>query len=119
MAEAKNFKKWHVTEADLQQINLVKAKNLIIECFYQEQSQTFRRVLEGAGVSASENDVRKAVVAAVKFTFKEIGEDYDNPTKESLIKVVELLAKKAAMWGTPLDIIEHNIAQLMKVIKLL
>ena len=117
------FKKWCINENDLEGINPVKARDLIVECFFEAQKETFKRVSEKtknkSGRSTRDEDVLKTVTAAIKLAFKDVEGDFENPTKESLTKVVEYLAKRAGTWGTPEDIINHHKGQIQKVLSYL
>lgn len=117
MSEIRGFKRWCVKESDLSDLNPAKARDLIVTCFYEAQKETFARSKEQLGVSSKDEDIHKSVVSGVKLAFTEAGENFDKPTKESLLKVVGVLARKAASWGTPGDIIEHHKVQIQKVIE--
>jgi len=119
MSETKGFKRWSVKKSDLSDLNPVKARELIIRCFYEAQKETFARAKQQLGVPSSDRDLHTSVVTVVKLAFSEVGGDFKKPTKESLTKVVEVLARKSASWGTPKDIIEHHKGQIRKVIDLL
>jgi len=108
MADPKQFHRWQCTEADLTDLNSVKARDLVIKCFYEAQKETYHRTKQAIGISDTEDEVHKTVLAGIRGAFKETGGDFDNPTKASLLNVIELLAKKAKLWGTPPDIIEFH-----------
>ncbi len=116
MEEKKRFRRWRLEEEDLRELDPLKARDLIIKCFYEAQRETFARSKQSLGLSADEEQVHASVSSAVKLAFKEVGEDFSNPTKASLIRVVEVLGRKSTAWGTPRDIIEHHRGQIMRVI---
>mgnify|MGYP001053264584 CR=1 FL=1 len=37
------FKRWFVSEEDLQGLNPIKARDIIIKCFFEAQKETFRK----------------------------------------------------------------------------
>lgn len=117
MEEKKGFHRWRLKEEDLEDLNPAKAKELIINCFYEAQKETFARSKESLGMRADDTEVRTSVLSAVRLTFREAGGDFNNPTRESLIRVVEVLGRKSMAWGTPGDIIEYHREQIMKVIR--
>lgn len=119
MTEAKKFKRWHLQDDDLTGLNPVKARDLIVKCFFEAQKETFARIKQDMGGSTSDKDLMNNVVASIKMVFREVGTDYENPTKEGIIKAVETLAKKAGSWGTPQDIIDFHKGQIMKVLSIL
>jgi len=113
------FKRWFVSEEDLQGLNPIKARDIIIKCFFEAQKETFARVKESLGRKVTDEEILDSVTNALRLVFKEIGGSFDNPTKEDLFKIVERLASKSASWGTPQDIIEHHRSQIEKVLKAL
>lgn len=118
MAETERFKKWYLKETDLIDVTPFKVRDLIIECFYEAQKETFRRIKMRTGeVSpATDEDLRRSIVNAIKMAFNKMAGDFEKPTKDSLLLVVAYLARQAASWGTPPDIIQHHKTQLQKVI---
>jgi len=108
MTEPERFHRWECCEDDFKDMNPAKARDLIVKCFFEAQKETYHRTKQAIGVSDTEEEIHKTVVAGIRGTFKEIGGDYEQPTKETLMKVVEGLAKKAKLWGTPSDIIEYH-----------
>jgi hypothetical protein len=108
------FHRWKLPASPLRDdLTPQAARDLIIECFYQAQCETFARAKEKlTGTSQAPGDVRTSVIGAVRLAFKECGGDFDRPTKRSLGQTVEVLGRKAQSWGTPGDIIEHHAAQI-------
>lgn len=119
MAKEKRFKRWSLKEADLKGLNPVKARDLIVKCFYEAQKETFAMAKERLGLPVADKDIHMSVVRTVKSAFGEVGGDYENPTKESLSKIVKILLRKAKAWGTPKEIMDHNKGETQKVINLL
>ncbi len=116
MAHAERFHRWCLKEEDLKDLNAVKARDLIINCFYETQKETFARSKQSLGLHAGEDQLQSSVLSAIRLAFKEAGEDFSNPTKKSLIAVVEVLGRKSKAWGTPQDIIEYHRDQIARVI---
>ncbi len=110
------FKRWFVSQRDLLYLDTVKARDVIIHCFYSAQKETFARIKDKEKLPATDQDIKNTVTAAIKSVFTTAGENFDNPTKEGLAKVVSLLASQAKSWGTPDDIIEHHKEQIQKVL---
>ena len=119
MAEADRFKRWFLQEQDLAGLDPVKARDLIIKCFYEAQKETFARSKQELGLSTNDEQLHASVQTAIKLVFKEIGEDFEKPTKATLMKVVDVLGRRASAWGTPQDIIEHHKGQIQKVLTIL
>jgi hypothetical protein len=116
MQEKERFHRWCLKEEDLRDLNAAKARDLILNCFYEAQRETFARSKQSLGLSADEAQVHASVLSAIKLAFRELGEDFNNPAKKSLIRVVEVLGRKSTAWGTPQDIIEYHRGQIMRVI---
>ena len=118
--EVKKFGHWRVSSQDLVSLSPLKARDLVIKCFFEAQKETFARANQNLGKQGATDDgIMQNVTMAVKMVFKENGSDFDNPSRESLRKVVESLARKAGVWGTPQDIIDHHKGEIEKILKAL
>ena len=104
-----------LTDEQLRALTPGAARELVIQCFYNAQREAFRRSAERIKVEASDADLRKSVENAVRFAFKAARADFEHPTKAMLQAVVQVLAAKAALLGTPEDIIVHHRSQLSRV----
>lgn len=113
------YKRWAATEEDLKDLTPVKARGMIVNCFFDAQKETFARAKERLRMPASDEDLKKSVTAAVRLAFAECGGAFENPTKECLMLAVSSLAEKAASWKTPEDIINHHKEQIMLVLGIL
>ncbi len=102
MDSGERFKKWTFRESDLIDLSPQKVKELIIKCFCQAQN---------LGEKPTTNFVRAAFLAT--------DGDFENPTVDNLSKAVEFLARRAIAWKTPMEIVNHNKEQLLKVIEML
>ena len=118
MADQDQFRRWSLKESDLDDLSPLKARDLIIKCFFEAQKETFARAKQDLGI-AKDEELMTSVVGSVRLAFRGVEEDFDNPTKKSLLKVVGSLARKAASWGTPQDIINYHKSQIEKIIGLL
>ncbi len=104
-----------LTETELQALTLVGARDIVVECFYRAQKETFARAAKAMGSAPSDNELRKTVEGAVRLSFRAVKADFEQPTRQGLIDAVTALATKAAAMGTPPDIIEHHRKQLGRV----
>ena len=111
-----NFYKWTASNEQLFGLDPVKARDLVIECFHNAQKDKFRALKEKAGIPASEKDVYDSIAVMVRLAFVEVEGDFQQPTKAALLKVVGFLNAREVMWGTPKDVVEHNKAQMLKVV---
>ena len=119
MAEEERFKRWSLKESDLDNLTPLKARDLVTKCFFEAQKETFARAKQDLGISFDARDLMTTVEGSIKLAFRGEGEDFERPTKASLLKVVEALSKKASSWGTPQDIIDYHKLQIRKIISLL
>jgi hypothetical protein len=108
---------WMVPAHEFRSLSPERARDLIVECFFQAQHETFARAKQKVGSQAfDEPSIRSAVVGAVRVAIKEVGGDFDRPTADILAKMVEVLARKAEAWGTPPDVIAHHRVQVGKLL---
>ena len=71
---------------------------------------------QSLGTKTDEETLRANVEGVIRMGFKEVGSDYDSPTKSGLNEVLDVLARKADAWGTPKEIVEHHKATMMEII---
>jgi hypothetical protein len=106
---------WCPTESELKDLSVGKARDLIVNCFFEAQKETLTRAKEKLGKIPDDVTLHKDVENIVRITFRELGFSFDNPSKENLGAVVTELAQKAGAWGTPKDIIEHHKALIGRI----
>ncbi len=119
MAGDSAYTKWVVPATDLVDMTPEKARGLIVRCFLEAQKETFTRARERLGQIPTEAVLLASVEGAVRLAFREAGGNYDHPTAQSLEKVVEVLARKSASWGTPEDVILHHKHQIGRILSVL
>jgi hypothetical protein len=108
---------WTLPERQLDGVTVLSARDLVVECFFEAQRETFERAKQRVGASTfDEGSVRVTVTGAVRIAFKEIGGDFDRPTRRSLASTIEVLARKAIAWGTPEDVVAHHRAEVQRVL---
>lgn len=108
--------RWVVSEAELIDIDLVKARELVVKCFMTAQKETFAQTKQQMGLPGDEKSLERSVMGAVRVAFKRAGGDFDHPTKESISGACQSLAATACAWGTPADIVDHHQLQIKKVL---
>ena len=111
--------RWVLSAADLLDITPIKARDLIVKCFYEAQKETIGAAGRKIGQVQNDVELRNTVVGAVRLAFREAAADFDNPTKGGLMAAVQILARKSQHWGTPPDIVEHHKAQIERVLEML
>jgi hypothetical protein len=109
------YARFCVTSDDLRDITPIKARDLIVHCFFEAQKETFSRAMKTMGQVPTDADLKRNLEASVRVAFREAGGDFDHPDLPSLMGTVQALGNKAAVMGTPPDIIAHHQAEIMKV----
>ena len=110
---------WSVNAADLLDMTPAKARDLIVECFHQAQRRHMSAASEFIGQSHTEADLHNTVIGAVRLAFREADGNFDEPTKPALLRVVEILARKAEQRQTPAEIIAHHRMEIERVLRAL
>lgn len=118
MAEER-FHRWRLQDKDLENLTPYKARDIMVTCFTEAQKETFARSKKDLGMSSDDKQLRDSIVTAIKMVFKEVGGDYETPTKEALVKSMDVLGRRSSSWGTPLDIIDYHKEQMQRVVALL
>jgi hypothetical protein len=106
------YERWFCSPSDLLDLDPARARNLIVECFFEAHHEAMTRSNAHRGLDTDPDLVRMEALGAVLNAFKRTGGDYNNPDKASLIRVVGSLAENANILGTPRDIIEHHKQQI-------
>ena len=107
---------WSISESELVGLTPERARDLVVDCFYFAQHQTFARSrLKVGATHLDEASLRSNVLSAVKLAFGESGGDFEHPSLESLQAAIAVLARKAEAWGTPPDIIRHHSQQVKRM----
>lgn len=109
---------WRLTEDHLSELTPLRARDLIVECFFFAQRETMARTRLRLGAAhVDEASIRSNVVGAVRVAMKEAGGDFDHPTTDALAGAVDVLARKAEAWGTPEDIVRHHHEQIATMLR--
>jgi len=106
------YKRWNVSEKDLENLTPEKAKDLIEKCIFEAQNETIKTVAQAQGKGISEDVLKGMVTDATRDAFDEVGGSYDKPNYGSLYKVVYFFAANSGSWGTTSDIIAHHKKQM-------
>lgn len=104
-----------IDASQLSALTIEAVRNLVVQCFFEAQRETFSRAADRLGAPTSDEELRRMVEGAVRLSFRATGGDFDAPTIATLAAAVENLAARAASMGTPADIVAHHRQQLEKV----
>lgn len=99
----------------------IQVRDAIIECFLQAHHCVMEEIKNFSDISSNdtiEHLKRKTVLTLIKQTFKQIDADFNNPTKQNLIDVVEKLAQYSSKYRQP-SAIDKNVNEIMLLIHLL
>ncbi len=96
-------------------ITPVQVRDAIIKCFSQAQEELKEYLRETTELKPEE--VEKIYVdSIIEKTFEEVGGDFKNPTKETLIQVVMKLKEYAAGMFRDSGIIEKHAGEIVQLI---
>ncbi len=113
------IREWNITKSDYYDLNPIKARNLMVKCFtYAHLEEAYEKKDKRLTYNDFET-VQKGLIAEVKLGFNEMKADFNNPTKNSLLKVLIHLAGKQINRGASSSIIESHRQQLTSVINAL
>lgn len=110
------FTEWCPNPGDIIDPTPVRVRSLLIDCFFEAQKSTMLNAGQSLGTKTDEETLRSNVEGVIRMGFKEVGADFDNPNKETLSTVLDVLARKASAWGTPKEIIEHHKQMMIEII---
>ncbi|HAL31213.1 MAG TPA: hypothetical protein DCP20_10980 [Coriobacteriia bacterium] len=117
MATNDDFGRWCPVPTMLRDVDGVRARDLLADCFYHAQHQTFTRMKQKMGTTWDEESVRKSVNGAIRTTLAQVGGSWDSPTRDDLLAAAQVLARRARSWGTPDDIIVAHQAEYGRVLE--
>jgi len=107
--------RWKVEPGALADVTPENARDLMIECFVVAQEQTFIRTRERLHLDTNSGELTRTLTAVVRMAFTDLGHDFDRPTAEALSDVADHLARQAAQFGTPNDVVRHHREEFSKV----
>ncbi|MCK5598316.1 hypothetical protein KAI78_01730 [bacterium] len=108
--------RWAISDEDLVDLNPAKVVELMIQCFFAAQKETFRQAKDRLGFDTSDDKIMNSVRTIVKKNFKSIDVVPEEANLDDIIKVMENLAYEAKCFGTSDEIIHHHQQEMMKVI---
>jgi len=93
----------------------IMVRDAIIKCFTQAQQEVTESMKVISGLESEEAE-KISVDSLIENAFEEAGGDFNNPTKESLIKVIMKLKEFAADAFRDAEIIEKHTGEIMQLI---
>ena len=117
MSQMKNTTS-HIMEASKQEITPIYVRDAIINCFYEAHEDVLNEMFAISNFS-SDNESNmtkyKHIKIMIKTLFDRVNGDFDNPDKESLIKVIDQCAQYAQNYRDD-ETIEKNYNKIMDMI---
>ena len=92
-------------------------RDALVRCFVDAQFETMESSAKKLGMAQSREGVEKMIVFQVREAFARVGADFDQPKAEDFPKVMEVLARKAAMLGKPAEEIERHRGEIESLLK--
>ena len=94
-------------------------RDQMVRCFAAAQMDVLIKAGQRMGKSLSEEEIERKVSHLIRQAFLEAGERFEEPTRVSLLQVMEILKRKSRVVGKEQEIIEHHAAQMLQLIKAL
>jgi hypothetical protein len=110
------YKRWFCSPSDLVDLTPQRARDLVVECFFQAQHETMERSNAAMGLDTDSDAIRMQAEGTVRMAFARTGGDFANPDRASLERAVESLLETASTYGTPADITRHHEQQIALVL---
>jgi hypothetical protein len=107
--------RWRLDPGALAGLTPERARDLMIECFLMAQEETFIRTRERLNLGTNAAELTRTLTGVVRIAFTDLGHDFDHPTVEALDDVADHLARQAAQFGTPSDVVRHHRREFTKV----
>jgi hypothetical protein len=114
--ETIDIREWTITEYDAVDLTPVKVRNLMIRCFTYAHLEEALEKKQKRLTYDDYDTAKETLIGEIKVTFRQVGEDFENPTKKGLSKVLHTLAEKQINRGATISIIESHRSQLYSVI---
>ncbi len=102
-----------------EEITPIKIRDAIIQCFCEADNEIMNQLFQSSDFgSAEEGEEKKLkhVEILIKKMFHEVNGDFDNPTKESLVGVIDKCAEYAGAVRDK-EMISHNYNAIMSLIE--
>jgi hypothetical protein len=96
----------------------IMVRDAIIRCFYEAHCNVLELARETFGRPPRKKfeEMKKAQVEdLVHDIFDKIGGDFNNPTKDNILQVIENLKDFAKIYRTP-DVIKKHVSEIMQLI---
>jgi len=100
MQEERKVDLFEIDTREFASLTPSRARDLIVECFYNAQKETLTRAKQRLGNEHTESSLQQSALNIVKIALKDTGGNFNQPSKEELGNIVPILAKSCYM-GNP------------------
>jgi hypothetical protein len=100
------------------EVTPIMVRDAIIDCFLKAHSNVLDEMRNYSDFKSEEEIIKmkqKNVKSLVESKFKEVGGDFNNPTKDTLMQVIVKLAEYASEFRDPI-IIDRHFDEIMSLI---
>ena len=108
------FVEWELTESDLADINPEKAKEILVDYYFQ--ACKFSRPDDFLGLPTEEQSMFGTVLEEIKTLFEVSGGDYEKPNKKTLRIVTTAVLEKIKDMNIPHEVIDVHRKDLARML---
>ena len=98
---------WFEKYENKENLTIIEARQALVDCFTIEPCHIIGQT--------TGKEINKSIENLLRQTFKKVGGNYDKPTKEDIIKVMDEL-KIIAKQFTDQDVIENNYKLMLGIL---
>ncbi|MFE3845593.1 hypothetical protein ACFL1L_01870 [Thermoplasmatota archaeon] len=100
-----------------EEINPHMVRNAILQCFFEADKEVIKKLFQKSDFESNEDKEigKKHVEIVIKKMFEDVNGDFNNPTKESLINVVNKCKEFAGLFRDK-ETIEKHAYEIMTLI---
>lgn len=111
------FGEWHFDVSGLPaRPSIADARDRLVDCFAATHGVGFAASKAELGLPSTPEAVRGTAVALVRIAFSQVGGSFDDPTPETLSRVVDLLSERSLAWGAPQEMVDRHQAQFQELL---
>ncbi len=108
MTNPPQFRCWQPSDASLKNLDPIRARDLLIQCFLEAQRDAIRLAKQRLAVPDSDATMRASAEGSLRAAFRRTGGNFDVPTRESLRLAAEDLGKTSVALGAPPEVVDHH-----------
>lgn len=94
-------------------------RDAIVKCFVNAHREVLGQMKEYSKFKSKKefDDIKNmSILFLIESLFKDVGGDFNNPTKDDILKVIKKLAEIAAQFREP-EIVEKHYNEIMELIR--